>query len=530
MLSRARNRPHFGNAGEIDILLDTAKARHQSRLTRGESKLDDTLEAVDFDENFNRAQSSETDVRKLFEGTVGSEDIVDRLLGYQETVRTMKALDMDPKENIPFNFLFRGPPGTGKTTTAKKMGKVFYDMGFLATADVVECSATDMIGQYIGQTGPKVQALLDKALGRVLFIDEAYRLADGHFASDAINELVDSVTKDRYKKKLVIILAGYESDINRLMSVNEGLTSRFPEVINFRGLGPQECMSLLMKIFMKQKIQLQGKGISFDLTVLDSPTSSFAGRTTQLFSDLSKQPSWASARDVQTLGRQVFNEMMKSKEAVQSKRLVVEERVILSKLEELFKEREARGRMDRDNHLRNTLMNMGAASESHAPPKTTTTSTSASVDVSDNAPEPPPPQPEEVAKQESKPPRPSQSPGSSWSDQARRDAGVSDAVWEQLQRDRQAEQEREDEYQKLLEEKDTATEAARELLVKKILEEERRREEEAAKRMKLQQMGLCPVGYHVSQPSYAPRRSANKHWFFSLPFSILRQSWNFLLT
>jgi AAA+ superfamily predicted ATPase len=62
--------------------------------------------------------------------------------------------------------------GAGKTTTAQKMGKVFYDMGFLSQAKVEECSATDMIGQYVGQTGPKVQKLLEKAMGKVLFIDE----------------------------------------------------------------------------------------------------------------------------------------------------------------------------------------------------------------------------------------------------------------------------------------------------------------------------------------------------------------------
>ena len=168
MLKRARNRSNFGNAGEIDILLDAAKAKHQTRLSKGLAKRRTTLEAKDFDEEFDRAERAETNVRKLFEGTVGCEEVVSKLERYQETMRTMKALDMDPKENIPFNFLFRGPPGTGKTSTARKIGKVFYDMGFLATAEVVECSATDLIGQYVGQTGPKVQKLLDKALLNIL--------------------------------------------------------------------------------------------------------------------------------------------------------------------------------------------------------------------------------------------------------------------------------------------------------------------------------------------------------------------------
>lgn len=65
--------------------------------------------------------------------------------------------------------------GTGKTTTARKMGQVYYDMGMLGSAEVIECSATDFVGQYVGQTGPKTQKQLEKGLGKILFIDEAYR-------------------------------------------------------------------------------------------------------------------------------------------------------------------------------------------------------------------------------------------------------------------------------------------------------------------------------------------------------------------
>jgi hypothetical protein len=68
------------------------------------------------------------------------------------------------------------------------MGKVFYDMGFLSTPEVLECSATDLVGNYVGQTGPKTQKLLEKGLGKVLFIDEAYRLAEGGFATEAMDE------------------------------------------------------------------------------------------------------------------------------------------------------------------------------------------------------------------------------------------------------------------------------------------------------------------------------------------------------
>lgn len=111
-------------------------------------------------------------------------------------------------------------------------------MGFLASADVIEASATDLIGQYLGQTGPKTQTLLEKALGKVLLIDEAYRLGEGQFAKEAMDEIVDCITKPKYYQKLIIILAGYDTDINRLMAMNPGLTSRFPESIEFHGLRP----------------------------------------------------------------------------------------------------------------------------------------------------------------------------------------------------------------------------------------------------------------------------------------------------
>jgi SpoVK/Ycf46/Vps4 family AAA+-type ATPase len=163
---------------------------------------------LDFDEEHDRLDNAETNIVKLFNGTVGCERIIATLQGYQEVIRSMTALGLDPKTNIPFNFLFRGLPGTGKTTTARRMGKVFYDAGFLSKAEVVECSASDMVGQYVGQTGPKVRQLLEKALGRVLFIDEAYRLVDGHFAKEAMDELVDAVTKERYHKCMKLRING----------------------------------------------------------------------------------------------------------------------------------------------------------------------------------------------------------------------------------------------------------------------------------------------------------------------------------
>ena len=104
--------------------------------------------------------------------------------------------------------------GTGKTTTARKMGQVYYDMGFLSSTEVVECSASDFVGQYIGQTGPKMKGVLEKALRKVLFVDEVYRLSEGRFTKEAMDELVGILTQEKFRGKLVVVLAGYDQEIS----------------------------------------------------------------------------------------------------------------------------------------------------------------------------------------------------------------------------------------------------------------------------------------------------------------------------
>ena len=89
------------------------------------------------------------------------------------------------------------------------MGQVFYDMGFLSSTEVIECSASDLVGQYVGQTGPKTKQKFEEALGKVLFIDEAYRLSEGQFAKEAMDELVGILTQEAFAGKLIVIIAGF---------------------------------------------------------------------------------------------------------------------------------------------------------------------------------------------------------------------------------------------------------------------------------------------------------------------------------
>ncbi len=181
------------------------------------------------------------------------------------------------------------------------MGQVFYDIGVLSSAEVVECSASDLVGQYVGQTGPKTKKLFEKALGKVLFIDEAYRLSQGHFAQEAVDELVGLLTHPTFKSKFIVILAGYEQDMNRLMSVNTGLSSRFPDQIFFQDMDAEDCLVVVQKELQKKNVQLPD---------LSDNASTLYLEMKEMIRDLSEQKDWGNARDMITLSKELIGQAL----------------------------------------------------------------------------------------------------------------------------------------------------------------------------------------------------------------------------
>jgi SpoVK/Ycf46/Vps4 family AAA+-type ATPase len=146
------------------------------------------------------------------------------------------------------HFVFLGPPGTGKTTVARVIGKIFYAFGLLDLPDVVEAQRSDLVGEYLGATAIKTNELIDSALGRVLFIDEAYSLVnegDGQadrFGMEAVQTLLKRAEDDR--ENLIIILAGYEQQTEAFLASNPGLASRFASRIRFPTYSPSELLAL----------------------------------------------------------------------------------------------------------------------------------------------------------------------------------------------------------------------------------------------------------------------------------------------
>ena len=305
VLDCARKRPNFGNGGEVDNLLSRAKMRYQQResvIPAAQRDINITLVEEDFDLEFKQASNVGKIRKEIFKDVVGCDAVIAQLEGYQQMAVGMHLRGIDPREHIPTNFIFKGPPGTGKTTTARKVGRIFYEMGFLTSDDVVESSVSDLVGEYAGQTGPKTRRLLESALGKVLFIDEAYRLASSPWDGQAVDELVDCLTKIRFIGKIVVVLAGYEHEMDSLLSTNPGLRSRFPTEIRFEHLPAEQCFQLL-----KMRIE------ALQIKVTDVQKHSFHhGAIISRFEQLKLLPTWGNGRDVETLAKIITGDAFKS--------------------------------------------------------------------------------------------------------------------------------------------------------------------------------------------------------------------------
>jgi stage V sporulation protein K len=144
-------------------------------------------------------------------------------------------------EPLVLHMIFKGNPGTGKTTVARIIGKIFQEMGMLQRGHIIEVERADLVGEYIGHTAQKTREQLRKAYGGILFIDEAYSLARGgekDFGKEAIDCLVKGI--EDHRGDVILILAGYRQEMVRFLETNPGLRSRFPIHIDFPDYSQQE--------------------------------------------------------------------------------------------------------------------------------------------------------------------------------------------------------------------------------------------------------------------------------------------------
>lgn len=174
-------------------------------------------------------------------------------------------------EPLVLHMIFSGNPGSGKTTVARIVGRLLKELGVLQKGHILECERADLVGEYIGHTANKTREMVRKALGGVLFIDEAYSLARGgdkDFGKEAIDALVKAM--EDHKDNLVLILAGYRDEMDRFIQTNPGLRSRFPIHINFPDYTIEELVSIGELMLNKREYQLMpGAKLAFKRMLQD---------------------------------------------------------------------------------------------------------------------------------------------------------------------------------------------------------------------------------------------------------------------
>ncbi len=148
-------------------------------------------------------------------------------------------------ESVVMHMVFKGNPGTGKTTVARLLGKIYNEMGLLDKGHLKEVERADLVGEYIGQTAQKTRKVIKESLGGILFIDEAYSLARGgerDFGKEAIDALVKAM--EDHNDNLIIILDGYRQEMEDFLNTNPGLDSRLPIKIDFDDYSIDELMKI----------------------------------------------------------------------------------------------------------------------------------------------------------------------------------------------------------------------------------------------------------------------------------------------
>ncbi|MFF2898361.1 AAA family ATPase [Streptomyces sp. NPDC057966] len=198
------------------------------------------------------------EAQQALDGMIGLEPVKRQVLTLIAQLR-MAALREEqglPSGARPRHFVFAGPPGTGKTTVARIIGKVFAGLGLLSSGHVIEAQRVDLVGQHLGSTAIKTSKVIDSALNGVLFIDEAYALSNSGysggdaFGDEALQVLLKRAEDDR--DRLVVVLAGYREEMTGLLAANPGLVSRFNTRVDFPSYSAEELLLIARSVLGDQ--------------------------------------------------------------------------------------------------------------------------------------------------------------------------------------------------------------------------------------------------------------------------------------
>ncbi|ANF14289.1 AAA family ATPase [Clostridium butyricum] len=252
---------NFANARVVRNLMDEA-VREKAFRTGDETVCEEeltTLTSEDFGVDLKfTARDSIKEYETQLESLVGLDNVkslIKDILNTVELIHRKKEMGINC-EDVSLNMIFSGNPGTGKTTVARIVGKILKAMGILKKGHMVEVTRSDLVGQYVGQTGPKTLEKIKEAYGGILFIDEAYTLNSGSendFGSEAIGTLIKEMEDNRDK---LIVMAGYTKEMKELLNINPGLESRIKFNIQFNDYSGDELFKIFKSLCKREKYKI----------------------------------------------------------------------------------------------------------------------------------------------------------------------------------------------------------------------------------------------------------------------------------
>ena len=292
-----RRDKNFGNAREARRIFNEAVERQSQRLvkqmTSPDFKESDMFALTTADLPLSQGETArplDVVLNELeeFIGMRSVKDSIRRLAVQSMFMKQRAAMGAGSVQQMSMNFVLTGNPGTGKTSIARKMGEILQAMDILPTSRVIEASRATLVGKYMGETPKIVNSMCDKAMGGILFIDEAYTLSDGGdmYGKEAIDTLMKRMEDDR--GKFVVIAAGYKDKMDEFMMMNAGLASRFTHKLHIDDYDPDELLAIYKHMAQKEQYQFTPEA---ELKALDKIYKMV----------LTKTESWGNAREMRNL-------------------------------------------------------------------------------------------------------------------------------------------------------------------------------------------------------------------------------------